>query len=392
VEKKLIVKNVTINVPLVLMLKPVLPVNTLDIQLLKCVHVQPDSMNKEVTSVTLVTSNVPLVKETLITVSLVLKTEMVLQLVTSAQIISLMMVSMSLVNHVNLYSHIVTYVTKMDVSIVNHTEEVYIVHVLLDILKSLNKTSKSVSTVTTDVLLAPVIGNIVSHVPTMTKESTHLSVIVHSVNMMITLMISTVTFVMIDVLPVLTSLTTVLPVKLTEKMLQDVLVYLVDTNQETIVYLVPHNVKNVNLLLITVLFVLKPENILQNVNAQSVNTLTLITKSVKIVLTNVKLVKNKTLVVPSVEETESLPQNVIAHMDISNLTNNYVQDVHTNVMDVLNLKNIVKFVLKTEFMFQSVLAQLVSITLKTKLTVQLVTKNVNLVSLPPTTVSNVLKD
>jgi hypothetical protein len=209
VEKKLIVKNVTINVPLVLMLKPVLPVNTLDIQLLKCVHVQPDSMNKEVTSVTLVTSNVPLVKETLITVSLVLKTEMVLQLVTSAQIISLMMVSMSLVNHVNLYSHIVTYVTKMDVSIVNHTEEVYIVHVLLDILKLLKLTSKFVSTVITDVLLAPVIGNIVLCVLTMTKESTHLSVVVLSVNMMITLMISSVIFVMIDVLPVLTSLTTV---------------------------------------------------------------------------------------------------------------------------------------------------------------------------------------
>lgn len=100
----------TIDVPLVLMLIPVLPVNTLDTQLLKCVHVQPDSMNKEVTSVTLVTSNVPLVKETLITVSLVLKTEKVLQLVTSAQIISLMMVSMSLVSDVKMYTHIVTIV------------------------------------------------------------------------------------------------------------------------------------------------------------------------------------------------------------------------------------------------------------------------------------------
>jgi hypothetical protein len=256
----------------------------------------------------------------------------------------------------------------------------------------LKLTSKFVSTVITDVLLAPVIGNIVLCVLTMTKESTHLSVVVLSVNMMITLMISSVIFVMIDVLPVLTSLTTVLPVKLTEKMLQDVLVYLVDTNQETIVYLVPHNVKNVNSLLITVLFVLKPENILQNVNAQSVNTLTLITKSVKIVLTNVKLVKNKTLVVPSVEETELLPQNVIAHMDISNPTNNYVQDVHTNVMDVMKPKKTVKFVLKTEFTFQFVLVQLVSITLKTKLTVQLVTKNVNLVFLLLTTVSNVMKD
>jgi hypothetical protein len=224
---------------------------------------------------------------------------------------------------------------------VNHTEEVYIVHVLLDILKLLKLTSKFVSTVITDVLLAPVIGNIVLCVLTMTKESTHLSVIVHSVNMMITLMISTVTFVMIDVLPVLTSLITVLPVKLTEKMLQDVLVYLVDTNQETIVYLVPHNVKNVNSPLITVLFVLKPENILQNVNAQSVNTLTLITKSVKIVLGNVKLVMISTITVESVEETESLPQNVIAHTDISKITNNYVQDVHTNVMVVKTLKKTV---------------------------------------------------
>lgn len=87
-----------------------------------------------------------------------------------------------------------------------------------------------------------------------------------------------------------------------------------------------------------------------------------------------------------------LPQNVIAHMDISNPTNNYVQDVHTNVMDVMKPKKTVKFVLKTEFTFQFVLAQLVSITLKTKLTVQLVTKNVNLVSLLLTTVSNVMKD
>lgn len=46
-----------------------------------------------------------------------------------------------------------------------------------------------------------------------------------------------------------------------------------------------------NSLLITVLNVLKPENILLNVNAQSVNMLTLIMKSVKIVLINVKLVK-----------------------------------------------------------------------------------------------------
>lgn len=85
----------------------------------------------------------------------------------------------------------------------------HIVHVLLDILKLLNLTSKFVSTVITDVLLAPVIGNIVLCVPTMTKESIHLSVIVHLVCMMITLMISSVIFVMIDVLPVLTSLTTV---------------------------------------------------------------------------------------------------------------------------------------------------------------------------------------
>jgi hypothetical protein len=153
-----------------------------------------------------------------------------------------------------------------------------------------------------------------------------------------------------------------------------------------------HNVLNVNLLLITVPSVFQKENILQNVNVLLDNMLTLITKSVKIVLGNVKLVMISTITVESVEETESLPQNVIAHTDISKITNNYVQDVHTNVMDVLNPKNIVKFVLKTEFMFQSVLAQLVSITLKNKLTVQLVTKNVNLVSLPPTTVSNVLKD
>jgi hypothetical protein len=79
-------------------------------------------------------------------------------------------------------------------------------------------------------------------------------------------------------------------------------------------------------------------------------------------------------------------------MDISNPTNNYVQDVLTNVMDVVKPKKIVKFVLKTEFTFQFVLVQLVSITLKNKLTVQLVTKNVNLVFLLLTTVSNVMKD
>lgn len=61
-------------------------------------------------------------------------------------------------------------------------------------------------------------------------------------------------------------------------------------------------------------------------------------------------------------------------------------------MDVMKPKKTVKFVLKTEFTFQFVLAQLVSITLKNKLTVQLVTKNVNLVSLLLTTVSNVMKD
>jgi hypothetical protein len=87
-----------------------------------------------------------------------------------------------------------------------------------------------------------------------------------------------------------------------------------------------------------------------------------------------------------------LPQIVIAHMDISNPTNNYVQDVLTNVMDVVKPKKTVKFVLKTEFTFQFVLVQLVSITLKNKLTVQLVTKNVNLVFLLLTTVSNVMKD
>jgi hypothetical protein len=79
-------------------------------------------------------------------------------------------------------------------------------------------------------------------------------------------------------------------------------------------------------------------------------------------------------------------------MDISNPTNNYVQDVLTNVMDVVKPKKTVKFVLKTEFTFQFVLVQLVSITLKNKLTVQLVTKNVNLVFLLLTTVSNVMKD
>lgn len=102
-----------------------------------------------------------------------------------------------------------------------------------------------------------------------------------------------------------------------------------------------HNVLNVNLLLITVPSVFQKENILQNVNVLLDNMLTLITKSVKIVLGNVKLVMISTITVESVEETESLPQNVIAHTDISKITNNYVQDVHTNVMVVKTLKKTV---------------------------------------------------
>jgi hypothetical protein len=96
--------------------------------------------------------------------------------------------------------------------------------------------------------------------------------------------------------------------------------------------------------------------------------------------------------VESVKVTELPTQTVIAHMDTMKLTPLYVQNVHTNVMDVLMLKKTVPNVSKTEFMLHYVTVQLVIITLKKLLIVQLVTRNVNLVFLLLITVSNVLKD
>jgi hypothetical protein len=117
-------------------------------------------------------------------------------------------------------------------------------------------------------------------------------------------------------------------------------------------------------------------------------------KSVKIVLGNVKPVMDTHTIVESVKVTDSVDMVLLvnAHMDTSNNGLSYVQNVLTNVTLVNKKKNTVPFVLKTEFIFLSVLVHM-DITISTyKLTVQPVTKNVNLVSKLLTTVSNVLKD
>lgn len=101
------------------------------------------------------------------------------------------------------------------------------------------------------------------------------------------------------------------------------------------------------------------------------------------------------VIVPFVKETESEPP-VIVQMVPSNvigiLTSISVQIVINNVLPVLKKKIYVTDVLKTEFMFQFVLAQWVNMKFKTKLIVQNVIINVDLVYLLLTTVSNVLKD
>lgn len=94
----------------------------------------------------------------------------------------------------------------------------------------------------------------------------------------------------------------------------------------------------------------------------------------------------------SVKVTESLSQIVSAHTDTSNKKLYYVQNVLINVILVKVPKKPVPFVPKTEFIFLSVPAHSDIITSISKLIAQLVTKNVNLVSKLPTTVSNVLKD
>jgi hypothetical protein len=153
-----------------------------------------------------------------------------------------------------------------------------------------------------------------------------------------------------------------------------------------------HNVLNVKTLLKTVPFVSQPEKIPQTVNVHSDNTLTTTKISVKIVPSTVNLVITICTIVESVKVTESPSQIVSAHTDTSKITLYYVQNVLINVILVKVPKKPVPFVLKTEFIFLSVPAHTDIITLISKLTAQLVTKNVNLVSKPPITVSNVLKD
>jgi hypothetical protein len=170
------------------------------------------------------------VKKTLNPVLNVLIPDLVLQNVTSVQMVSLMMVSTLIANHVNLNSHIVSNVTLMNVKFVISTEVVKTVHVSLDILKSINPILKSVSIVLTDVSPVLVLSITVLLVPTLMKDPTIHGVIVQLVFMMITLKIHSVIIVISDVPPVKISLINVKPVNHSEKMLQDVLVFLNTSN------------------------------------------------------------------------------------------------------------------------------------------------------------------
>jgi hypothetical protein len=145
-----------------------------------------------------------------------------------------MIVSMLIVNHVLLNSHIVSLVMLMNVLNVNHTEEDNSVHVSMDILKLSKKTSQFVSIVLTNVKLAPVLLITVLSVKK-TKDLTHHSVTAQMDIMMMVLKMSIVIFVTINVPLVLNSVTTVPLVKLTELMFQNVNVNLVCSNKETLV-------------------------------------------------------------------------------------------------------------------------------------------------------------
>lgn len=209
--------------------------------------------------------------------------------------------------------------------------------------------------------------------------------------MMMVLKISTVTFVPKNVKLVLEPTTIVLNVLSTELTLHIVLVWTVWLNKELSVLLVTTHVKPVPSLQTIVTNVLKEENLLQNVLAHSDNTKTPTTEIVNNVTSHVNLVLLP-LSVLFVEETELENQNVPAHLVTSKPMKIFAQDVHTNVSLVNTLKITVLNVPKTESMNQFVTVLKDTITLMNLLTVQLVTKNVNLVFLPPTTVSLVLKD
>lgn len=132
-----------------------------------------------------------------------------------------MIISMLIVNHVLLNSHIVSLVTLMNVLNVNQTEEDNSVHVSMDLLKLLKKIMVFVIIVVTNVKLALVKFITVSSVKE-TKDLTHLSVTVQMDIMMIILKMSTVMFVTKNVPLVPNSVITVPLAKLTELMLQNV--------------------------------------------------------------------------------------------------------------------------------------------------------------------------
>jgi hypothetical protein len=92
-------------------------------------------------------------------------------------------------------------------------------------------------------------------------------------------------------------------------------------------------------------------------------------------------------IVTHVKVTELVLQLVNVQPDISKPLLKTVQSVTINVLLVLNSTTNVLYVPKTELVNQLVIAQMVLITLKTKLYVQLVTKNVKDVSLAQITVS-----
>ena len=108
-----------------------------------------------------------------------------------------------------------------------------------------------------------------------------------------------------------------------------------------------------------------------------------VTLNVILVLTN--------LDVPIVKETE--PQNQIVHVQPEPMktTKNNVQIVTTNVLLVALMTTTVTLVPLTELKLQFVTVQPVLITLKDKLIVQLVKKNVKLVLTPLLTVLLVLE-
>jgi len=137
-----------------------------------------------------------------------------------------------------------------------------------------------------------------------------------------------------------------------------------------------------------VLNVLKEELLHLLVDVLLECTKMLITNNVNNVIMSVKPVPPP-LLVPFAEETELQLPNVHVLKATSKLSKHNVQNVPTNVPIVPMAKKIVLLVPKTENTPQYVPAHKDITTSKTNPIVQFVNKNVNPVSLPVTTVSNV---